>query len=100
METGKKKQSWMGYGVSALSIALVGYFTFTAVQGPFGMLALFEVEQKEAQLQDELAELQAARARIQNRAHRMSDGFLDLDLLDQQARKVLGYIRGDEIIIR
>jgi len=30
----------------------------------------------------------------------LSDEFLDLDLLDQQARDVLGMIRADEIVIR
>ncbi|MGR3813148.1 MAG: septum formation initiator family protein, partial [Cognatishimia activa] len=31
---------------------------------------------------------------------RLSDDYLDLDLLDQQARSVLGLIRGDEMVIR
>jgi len=35
-----------------------------------------------------------------NRAHRLSDEYLDLDLLDEQARKVLGLIRGNEIIVQ
>jgi cell division protein FtsB len=30
----------------------------------------------------------------------MSDDYLDLDLLDQQARDVLGQVRPDEIIIQ
>ncbi|MGL4320838.1 MAG: septum formation initiator family protein, partial [Paracoccaceae bacterium] len=32
--------------------------------------------------------------------HRLSDAYLDIDLLDQQARDVLGYVRADEIVIR
>ena len=35
-----------------------------------------------------------------NLTHRLSDNYLDLDLLDQQARDVLGLIRADEIVIR
>jgi hypothetical protein len=31
---------------------------------------------------------------------RMSDDYLDIDLLDQQSRDILGQIRADEIIIR
>jgi cell division protein FtsB len=34
-----------------------------------------------------------------NLTHRMSDEYLDLDLLDQQARDVLGLARSDEIVI-
>jgi cell division protein FtsB len=30
---------------------------------------------------------------------RLSDEFLDIDLLDEQAREVLGYVRADEIVI-
>ena len=34
-----------------------------------------------------------------NLTRRMSDDFLDLDLLDEQARVTLGFIRSDEIVI-
>ena len=30
---------------------------------------------------------------------RLSDDYLDLDLLDQQARDVLGLVRSDEIVV-
>ena len=39
-------------------------------------------------------------ARMENLTTRLSDNYLDLDLLDQQARDVLGMIRADEIVIR
>jgi cell division protein FtsB len=35
---------------------------------------------------------------MENLTHRLSDNFLDIDLLDQQARDVLGMIRSDEIV--
>jgi cell division protein FtsB len=44
--------------------------------------------------------LQAELAEMQNLTHRLSDDYLDLDLLDQQTRDVLGYMRSDEIAIR
>jgi cell division protein FtsB len=37
---------------------------------------------------------------LTNLTRRLSDDFLDIDLLDQQARDVLGYMRADEIVIR
>lgn len=37
---------------------------------------------------------------MENRTRRLSDSYLDLDLLDEQARSVLGYVRADEIVIR
>jgi cell division protein FtsB len=39
-------------------------------------------------------------AELENRTHRLSDDYLDVDLLDEQARDVLGYVRADEIVIR
>jgi len=36
---------------------------------------------------------------MENLTKRMSDEFLDLDLLDQQARDILGYVRSTEIVI-
>ena len=83
-----------------LALSLGGYFTFAAVQGNHG---LFRRIQLEAQADELLAERDALRAEIawmRNRTRRMSDDYLDLDLLDEQARRVLGLVRGDEIVIR
>ena len=44
--------------------------------------------------------LQADVAQSENLTRRLSDTYLDLDSLDQQARDMLGMIRADEIVIR
>ena len=36
---------------------------------------------------------------IENLTRRLSDDYLDLDLLDERARDVLGLLRADEIVI-
>jgi cell division protein FtsB len=46
---------------------------------------------------DRLAEEVAA---LRNKTLRLSDTFLDVELLDQQARDVLGLVRADEIVLR
>ena len=76
------------------------YFTFAAVQGDYGVLARAEVNGEAQALTIELASLTAEVARMENLTRRLSDDYLDLDLLDQQARDVLGLIRPDEIVIR
>lgn len=81
-------------------VALMGYLSFAALQGEHGLLSLFRVEAQQAHLRSELIGLQARRATILNKTQRLSAGHLDLDLLDEQARKVLGLGRADEIIIR
>ena len=52
------------------------------------------------QLRQEMEVLRTEVARMENLTRRLSDDYLDLDLLDQQARDVLGLIRSDEIVIR
>lgn len=98
MEKPAKSKNVMGYMTSISVVALVAYFSYSAIQGPYGLLNLFKIESREARLQVELAQLTQQRMADQSRAHRLSDDYLDLDLLDEQARKVLGLIRGDEII--
>ena len=81
-------------------IALIAYLAIAAFQGEHGLFNLFRIEAQEAQLRSELAALQAERAAILNKTQRLSSESVDLDLLDEQARKVLGLGRPDEIIIR
>jgi cell division protein FtsB len=76
------------------------YFTFAAVQGDYGMFARVAINAEAAGLRAERDTLSADLARMQNLTHRLSDDYLDLDLLDQQTRDVLGYMRSDEIAIR
>ena len=81
-------------------VALMGYLSFAALQGEHGLLSLFRVEAQESRLRDELTALRAVRADISNLTGRLSSENLDLDLLDEQSRKVLGLGRPDEIMIR
>ena len=91
----------LGYLIYVALMSLAGlYFIFAAVQGDYGLFRRAEVEAEAQELRVELAALTQEVARMENLTHRLSDEFLDLDLLDQQARDVLGLIRADEIVIR
>jgi cell division protein FtsB len=95
------RRTGVGGAVFAMAvIAMIAYLALAAFQGEHGLLSLFRIEAQEARLQAELADLQAERAAILNKTRRLSTESLDLDLLDEQARKVLGLGRPDEIIIR
>ncbi len=82
------------------ALLLMAYFGFAAIQGNFGHFRRNLVNAEAKLLQKELVQLQTTRGYLQNRTHRLSDKYLDLDLLDEQARKILGMAREDEIIIR
>lgn len=86
--------------IFAVALALGGYFTFAAVQGDFGLLRRVQIHAEAEALTTERDRLRAELAELRNRTHRLSDAYLDLDLLDEQVRDVLGYIRADEIVIR
>ena len=83
-----------------LSFSLGMYFTFAAVQGDYGLFRRIEVEAETRELLKERAELQVKVDEMRNLTHRLSEDYLDLDLLDQQARDMLGLLRADEIVIR
>lgn len=82
------------------SLMLGLYFTFAAIQGDYGVFKRAEIDAERRALTEELALLQAEVDRMENLTRRLSDSYLDLDLLDEQARDMLGMVRADEIVIR
>ena len=88
------------FAFTVLVLAAAGYFAFAATTGEFGLYNKGKIEAQEARLAFRLETLRTERLERENRVKRLSDTYLDLDLLDEQARNVLGYARRDEIIIR
>ena len=100
MEQLSIKNGFTGILASVGIIASVAFFTYAALQGEYGMFRLFQVQAQESRLLAELEVLSETHSRLQNRTSRLSNDYLDLDLLDEQARKVLGLARGNEIVVR
>lgn len=86
------------FAFTALALGL--YFTFAAVQGDFGLFRRAEIKAETRALSAQLAQVQAEVTRMENLTKRLSDTYLDIDLLDEQTRSVLGVLRADEIVIR
>lgn len=92
-----------GFGVViyfAVVFSLGTYFAFASVQGDFGLFRRIQIEAEAKDLRKEIDALDIELAMMRNKTHRLSDEYLDVDLLDEQARDVLGMVRGDEIVIR
>ena len=91
---------WVIICVFTISLSLGLYFTFAAVQGDFGILRRAEINHDLQKLQVEIGSINVEIADLKNLTRRLSDHYLDLELLDQQARDVLGYVRTDELVIQ
>jgi cell division protein FtsB len=100
IESDARRSGYGGALFAILVIALVGYFAFAGLQGEHGLFRLHRIEAQERRLTEELAALRAEREALANKTLRLSDRYLDPDLLDERARKVLGLGRPDEILIR
>jgi len=95
-----RKLSLAGAVLEITLILVGGYFGLAAIQGDSGLFERIQIEAEADELRLELAALQAETAHLETLTRRMSDTFLDLDLLDEQAREILGYLRADEIVLR
>ncbi|QPI86132.1 septum formation initiator family protein [Rhodobacterales bacterium HKCCA1288] len=95
-----RKLSLAGAVLQITLILVGGYFGLAAIQGDSGLFERIQIEAEADELRVELAALQAETAHLETLTRRMSDTFLDLDLLDEQAREILGYLRADEIVLR
>ncbi|QBX99803.1 septum formation initiator family protein [Rhodophyticola sp. CCM32] len=94
-----KKRSVSGLLIPMALLFVGAYFTFSAVQGNYGLFHRIQVEAEVESLTDALAALQEETTEMEILTWRMSDEYLDLDLLDEQARNVLGYVRADDIVL-
>ncbi len=99
--TGRRNTPTYGLAIYfAVIFMLAAYFTFASVQGDYGLFRRIQIEAEAADLSAERDRLQQEVAQMRNKTRRLSDDYLDLDLLDEQARNVLGLVRPDEIVIR
>ncbi|TMV79689.1 septum formation initiator family protein [Thioclava sp. BHET1] len=99
MNSQRKRPAIGGLIYFAITFSAGTYFTFAAVQGDDGLFRRIQVEAEAQSLTAERDQLQAQLDELENKTKRLSDNYLDLDLLDQQARSVLGLMRPDEIVI-
>ncbi len=84
--------------LTAISLAAM-YFVFASVQGDYGLFRRVQIDAERDLLAARKEALEAEVIALQNKTRRLSDDYLDLELLDQQARDVLGLARPDEIVL-
>lgn len=90
------KPLFIGYFISFFVILYFLFFTIFGQKGIVEMMHLQEkVENKEITKQQLQDKMQAKK----NMVDGMSLDSLDLDLLDEESRKVLGYVGKNEVVI-
>ncbi len=82
-----------------VSGAAGGYFVWHAMNGERGLKTQDEYQLKIAGLSKELDGLKADRALWQHRIELMRGAVLDRDLLDEQARSLLGRADKNDLIV-
>lgn len=76
----------------------VFYIGFHAVSGERGVFALFKETRRLEALKAELVEVTSQREILEKKVRLLSSDSLDLDLLDERARIVLGLAGKNEIV--
>ena len=74
------------------------YFTYVAIFGNNGLKRYIDLEFQIIELNKNLKSYEKVMYDLEMKTSKLSNN-LDLDLLDQQSRSVLGLIRNDEIMI-
>lgn len=80
-------------------IAWLAYFSWHAFHGDHGIFARQRLEQRVAQLEGELAELEAQREGLKHRIALLRPESLDPDMIEEQARILLNLVHPDEITV-
>lgn len=82
-----------------LTLSIVGYFIYHAIQGDRGILAWMQLQDRLLSTQSHLKEIIQTRQALEERVQALRPESINRDFLDQQVRLQLGYIRPDEIVI-
>ena len=82
-----------------VSGAIGGYFVWNAVNGGRGLKTKDEYEHKIAELRGELEGLKSEHALRKHKIALLSGSAVDRDLLDEEARALLGRVNRNDLVV-
>lgn len=85
--------------VFSLCAVVAGYFLVHSLVGDKGFVVMTQLEYQLAAQRAALESVQKERVTLENRARLLKSESLDLDLLDERSRAVLGYTKPNEYVI-
>ncbi len=89
----------IGWCVVIVLVPICVYFTNDIIHGKRGLIAQIKLRDELTELNVELEEQQVEIQKIKTKLSQLSVDNLDLDLLDELARKKLVFIHHEEVII-
>jgi len=86
-------------GFAALSALLIAYFAMFALEGDRGYASLQVTQRQVQEAETKLAAVKMRRETIERKVVSLRPSSIDGDLLDEEVRANLGYVRDGEIVI-
>ena len=99
MKTSSGKIQISKLAESFLTFGLFLYFSFHLLHGDRGYFALQGLDDRLSEVTAQYEKAHAQRETLENRVRLLRPASLDLDMLDERARAVLGYGLPDERVI-
>ncbi|MFZ9180873.1 MAG: FtsB family cell division protein [Rickettsiales bacterium] len=90
------KLAFISYGVA---ISLMIYFMMVSIFSDKGLIEYYSLKKQAQKIELEKLELQNKIRVKKDLIKGMNYESLDLDLVDEQSRKILGYVGKDELVI-
>lgn len=85
--------------VPGLTVAFLSYFGFHAYHGEYGIYSKYQTEARIVDARQRLEATTSDRKELERRVQLLHDGTIEKDMLDEYARRALGYARSDEVVI-
>lgn len=95
VESISSRQTWF----TIFCIGLSFYFVYHAIDGRHGLAARTELLLRASALEQELGGLERERSRLDRQISLIGDRRIERDMLEEQARLVLNFVRPDEIVV-
>jgi cell division protein FtsB len=80
-------------------ICVLGYFSYHIFQGERGLIAWHKLENKIKESKHRMITLKSNHDHLEHRVSLLRSDNLCLDLLNEQSRKILGFVEPNEVMV-
>ena len=80
-------------------ILLFTYFVYHSIQGQHGILAWRQLDIHITKAEVTLANLQTKQAKVEQSVIMLRPGTLDLDMVEEQSRRMLNFTHRDDVVV-